>query len=55
MVLLGVDVGAQRGGARRSVERESFIDNLLVRIHLIIGTILVDRSRAMGVGMPFSR
>jgi len=31
------------------VEREFIIDNLLVRIHLIIEMILVDRPRAMGV------
>jgi len=30
-------------------EREFFIDNLLVRIHLIIEMILVDRPCAMGV------
>jgi hypothetical protein len=30
-------------------ERESFIGYLLVRIHLIIEMILVDRTRAMGV------
>ena len=30
-------------------EREIFIDNLLVRIHLIIVMILVDRPCAMGV------
>ena len=30
-------------------EREFFIDNLLVRIHLIIKMIQVDRPRAMGV------
>ena len=30
-------------------EREFFIDNLLVRIHLIIVMILVERSCAMGV------
>ena len=30
-------------------EREFFIDNLLVRIHLIIQMILVDRPCAMGV------
>ena len=30
-------------------DREFFIDNLLVRIHLIIEMILVDRPRAMGV------
>ena len=34
-------------------EREFIIDNLLVRIHLIIEMILVDRPCAMGV--PFSR
>ena len=37
---------------RGSVEREFVIDNLLVRIHLMI---LVDRPRAVGVGIPFSR
>ena len=31
------------------VERELFIDNLLVRIHLIIETIVADRPCAMGV------
>ena len=30
-------------------ERHFFIDNLLVRIHLIIKMTLVDRPRAMGV------
>jgi hypothetical protein len=30
-------------------EREFFIDNLLVRIHLIISIILVDRPCAVGV------
>jgi len=30
-------------------EREFFIDNLLVRIHLIIEMVLVDRPFAMGV------
>jgi hypothetical protein len=30
-------------------EREFFIDNLLVRIHLIIEIILVDRPCAVGV------
>jgi len=34
---------------RVSVEREFFIDNLLVRIHLIIEMILVDRPCTMGV------
>jgi len=33
-------------------EREFFIDNLLVRVHLIIEMILVDRPCAMGVGTP---
>jgi len=32
-----------------SPQREFFIDNLLVRIHLIIEMILVDRPCAMGV------
>jgi len=36
-------------------EREIFIDNLLVRIQIIIEMISVDRSRAMGVSIPFSR
>ena len=36
-------------------EREFFIDNLLVRIHLIIEMILADRPCAMGVRIPFSR
>ena len=36
-------------------EREIFIDNLLVRVHLIIEMILVDRPCAMGVWIPFSR
>ena len=31
------------------LEREFFIDNLLVRIQFIIEMILVDRPRAMGV------
>ena len=39
----------ETGGA----EREFFIDNLLVRIHLIIEMILVDRPCAMGVLIPF--
>jgi len=30
-------------------EPEFFIDNLLVRIHLLIYMILVDRARAMGI------
>ena len=32
-----------------SIERDFFIDNLLVRIHLIIEMVLVDRPSAMGV------
>ena len=36
-------------------DREFFIANLLVRIHLIIEIILEDRPRAMGVSIPFSR
>ena len=31
------------------LEREFFIDNLLVRIHVIIEMILVDRPCAMGI------
>ena len=34
-------------------EREFFIDNLLVRIHLIIDMVLVDRPDAMGVWILF--
>ena len=37
-----------RYDARVVVEREFFIDNLLVRIHLTIEMILVDRPCAMG-------
>jgi len=37
------------------MQREFFIDNLLVRIHLIIEMILVDRPCATGVCIPFSR
>ena len=36
-------------------EIEFLIDNLLVRVHLIIEMILVDRPCAMGVWIPFSR
>ena len=36
-------------------EREFFIDNLLVRIHLIIEMIIVDRSCAMGACICFFR
>jgi hypothetical protein len=35
-------------------ERELFIDNLFVRLHLIIEMTLVDRPCAMGVWIPFS-
>ena len=53
--------GAVPGGARgllfctatpaaaREREREFFIDNLLVQIHLIVEMILVDRPCVMGV------
>jgi hypothetical protein len=34
---------------RNPAEKELFIDNLLVRIHLIIETMLGDRPCAMGV------
>ena len=37
------------------IEREFVIDNLLVRIHLIIDLVLVDRPCAMKVQIPFSR
>ena len=36
-------------GPSQTLEREIIIDNLLVRIHLIIEMILVDRPCAMGV------
>jgi len=36
-------------GVHAAAEREFFIDNLLVRIHLIIEMILVDRPCTMGV------
>ena len=36
----------------RCTEIEFFSDNLLVRIHLIVDMILVDRPCAMGVGIP---
>jgi len=38
-----------REGTESCTEREFFIDNLLVRIHLIIEMVLVDRPCAMGV------
>ena len=61
---MGVFVSFERGGGCLWVflggwvfltEREFFIDNLMVRIHLIIVKILVDRPCAMGVRIPFSR
>jgi hypothetical protein len=39
----------------RPLEREFFIDNLLVRIHPIIEMISVDRLCAMKLSIPFSR
>ena len=42
-------------GHARRLERKFFIDNLLVRIHIIIEMILVDRPCAMGVWIPFLR
>ena len=50
----GVQRGRAAGGACRALaaappEREFFIDNPLVRIHVILRTILVDRPCAMGV------
>ena len=36
-------------------ERDLFVDNLLIRIHLMIEMILVDWLCAMGVWIPFSR
>ena len=36
-------------------EKDFFIDNLLVQIHLIIEMILVDRPCAMGVWIFFAR
>ena len=35
--------------------REFSIDNLLIRIHLIVEMILEDRPCAMGIRIPFSR
>ena len=42
-------IGDGRDPAACCTEREFFIDNLMVRIHLIIVMILVDRPCAMGV------
>ena len=39
----------RQGGTQVILREIFFIDNLLVRIHLIIEMILVDRPRAMGV------
>ena len=39
----------------RPPKREFSIDNLLVRIHLIIEMILVDRPCAVGVFIPFPK
>ena len=48
-----LDIGAreefQKLNRPQQREREFFIDNLLVRIHLIIEMVSVDRPRAMGV------
>ena len=48
----GSESGSYRSRApsrTRDLQRDSFIDNLLVRIHLIIEMILVDRPCAIGV------
>jgi len=51
----GGEVSYERGApVVRATEREFFIDNLMVRIDLIIDMILVDRPCAMGVEFPFS-
>ena len=42
-------------GTLHTLERELFIDDQLIRIHLITEMIFVDRPRAMGVSIPFSR
>ena len=42
-------IPSSRDARSTTEEREFFIDNLLVRIHLIIEMILVDRPCAMGV------
>ena len=42
----------QRTGWWTRPEREFFIDNLLIRIHLIIEKILVEWPCAMGVQIP---
>ena len=38
-----------RDAARRSVQRDFFLDNLLVRIHLIVKMSLVDRPCDMAI------
>jgi hypothetical protein len=50
----GLDTGAV-SLPHSHLEREFFIDNLLVRIHFIIEIILVDRPCAMGVWISFPR
>ena len=42
-------LAAYAGAPPYTLEREFFIDNLLVRIHLIIEMILVDQPCAIGV------
>ena len=44
--------GRALGGGSHTQERELCIDNLLVRIHLIIEMVLVDRLCFMGVCIP---
>jgi len=47
------DIRRNNLGARiHSTERGFFIDNLLVRVHVIIEIILVDRPYAMGISIP---
>jgi len=55
---LPVVEAVERAGQTRDhghLQREFFIDNLLIRIHFIIEMILVDRPCAMGVWIHFSR
>ena len=44
-----MDIVGVKSIAAEVLEREFFLDNLLVRIHLIIEMILVDRPCAMGI------
>jgi len=44
-----VECTPEGGLTRADAEREFFIDNLLIRIHLNIEIILVDRPCAMGL------